>query len=207
MNQYILPKNAQQIFINGPQGKLDCLVVSPQEIPRGVALIMHPDPLNEGRYTNKVVQTIVKVLVKYGYICYCPHVSGVGLSAGVFDVNTCFSDVIAIHQYINELHADLPLILGGFSFGCSLVAQLSQQALYHKLILIAPAITRFMVSVQDPHKTLVIYGENDEIIDVVAAKKWGLDLQQSIIWFADCSHFFHGKLLLLQQTIEDNLQT
>ena len=69
-NAMFMPRNARQILIAGPVGSLDTLELSPKEAVRGIAVIIHPDPKGGGNYTNKIVQTIAKVLNAKGILCY-----------------------------------------------------------------------------------------------------------------------------------------
>ena len=195
----LIPKNAKQLFISGPVGQLDSLILTPINKPIGIAIICHPDPKGGGTYTNKIVQTIAKVLTEHGYLCCCPNLRGVGESAGTHDFGRGeVADLAAIYQFLHEQYTDLPLILAGFSFGSSVVSQLAAKVIYKWLILIGPAVTNYPVEVLDNSKTIVIHGELDDIIPVAAVLEWGRKYNQAIIWVPGCGHFFHGKLLNLQ---------
>lgn len=198
-NPLLLPKNAVPLFIPGPAGRLDCLRQDPiTGAPAGVAIIFHPDPKGGGSYTNKIVQTLARALNAKGYICYCPNLRGVGESAGEHDYGRGeIDDAMAIQQYIGLLHPNLPLILAGFSFGCAVASAITRKLMYHKLILIAPAITRYSVDVEDTTKTIVIHGMDDEIISFASVLEWAKEHNQSIICLPHATHFFHGKLLNL----------
>ncbi len=196
INPLLLPRNAVPLFIPGPVGQLDCLRLDPSidEI-KGIAIIFHPDPKGGGTYTNKIVQTVAKVLNSKGYICYCPNLRGVGMSEGTHDYGKGeVDDAIAIHQYITKLHPDLPLVLAGFSFGCAIASSLATKAIHQKLILVAPAVTRYPVHVPDAAKTIVIHGLDDEVILFTDALVWAKEHEQSIICLPNTTHFFHGKL-------------
>ena len=194
-----------QMFIDGPVGRLDCLVITPENNHSGVAIIAHPDPTNGGTYNNKVVQTIARVLVKRGYICYCPHVRGVGQSAGVFQTQ-CVADLQAIYQYLLTQHSNLPLILSGFSFGCSIISQLAMNVPHQKLILVAPAVTKYTVTIPNYKDCIVIHGEQDELITLEEVLAWAKLYHQHINIIPACTHLFHGKLVELQKTLEECLE-
>lgn len=200
----LLPKNARQIFIPGPVGQLDCLELSPVDISvSGTAIIFHPDPKGGGNYTNKIVQTLAKVLTQNGYLCYCPNLRGVGLSDGVHDFGKGeIEDAKAIHAHIQKQYSELPLILAGFSFGTAIASSLlADLVTYQKLILIAPAVTRYEVNVHDTMKTIVIQGDEDDVIEFSAVLEWSKKYNQPIICFPNTGHFFHGKLLQLQNVL------
>lgn len=195
----LMPKNARQLMINGSEGVLDTLELSPKDTPIGLALVIHPDPKGGGTYTNKIVQTTAKVLNQKGYICYCPNLRGVGMSDGTHDMGIGeVDDVMAIYNYARQAYPDLPLVLAGFSFGTSVVSNFAQQVEHQKLLLIAPAVTRYSVVVPDKNKTLVIHGTDDEVISLADVSQWaeGYDIPISV--FMKTGHFFHGKLVQLQ---------
>ncbi len=202
----LIPKNARQIFIDGPVGSLDCLELSPSGDVVGIAIVAHPDPKGGGTNTHKIVQTMAKVLTKKGYLCYCPNLRGVGESDGVHDMGIGeVADAKAIHDFIRKHYPDLPLILAGFSFGTSVVSNLARQVDHKQLILIGPGITRYLVVVPDVAKTCVIHGEEDDITPLAAVLEWGRTNNQPIIWYPSTGHFFHGQLIglanLLSQLI------
>lgn len=195
----LMPKNARRISISGPEGLLDTLELSPKGVPIGVAIVIHPDPKGGGTYTNKIVQTIAKVLNQKGYICYCPNLRGVGVSDGVHDMGIGeIADGLAVHNYIRTIYPDLPLVLAGFSFGTAVASNVAAQIPHHKLLLIGPAVTRYNVVVPDKNKTLVIHGADDEVISLADASNWAEINDIPIGVFMRTGHFFHGKLVQLQ---------
>lgn len=201
-----IPKNATQFFIDGPQGKLDCLLTnSPQYL--GIAIIFHPDPKEGGTNTNKVVQSIAKCLNQRGYLCVCPNLRGVGLSDGIHDNGKGeVADAKAIYAYLmNKYNQNnqYPVILAGFSFGTAIASQLADQVPHQKLILVGAAITRYRVVIPNPDKTMVIHGAEDEIIPIKEIFSWSKANLQEIVWVPDTGHFFHGKLHLLHRIINN----
>lgn len=200
----LIPKHATQFFINGPTGKLDCLELKPSsENITGIAIIFHPDPKAGGNYTNKIVKTIATTLNKKNYICYCPNLRGVGLSEGKHDNGIGeVDDAITIYTHLRTLYPNLPIVLAGFSFGTSIASQLASQIDYKKLILIAPAVTRYKVIISNYNKTIVMHGENDDVVELTAVLDWARINKQPVIWLPNTDHFFHGKLLELQNILE-----
>jgi alpha/beta superfamily hydrolase len=198
-NAMFMPRNARQILIAGPVGSLDTLELSPKEAVRGIAVIIHPDPKGGGTYTNKIVQTIAKVLNAKGFLCYCPNLRGVGMSAGEHDFGTGeVEDARAVYAYAKGQHPDLPIILAGFSFGTAVISNLALQVEHSKLILIGPAVTRYSVQVPERNKTLVIHGQEDEVIPLSAIYEWAEQHDVPVSVFIKTGHFFHGKLVQLQ---------
>lgn len=207
INQILLPKNAKQFFIDGVVGKLDCLILNPIHADiKGVAIIFHPDPKGGGTYTNKIVQTIAKSLSSKGYVCCCPNLRGVGLSEGIHDNGVGeLEDALAIHSYTREQYTDLPLVLAGFSFGSFIASSLAKKVQdYNKLILIGPGVTRHKFGAPDDvNKTVVIHGDEDEITSFEAVLAWAKQHDQAVICFPNASHFFHGKLIGLQNVLNN----
>lgn len=204
----LLSKNASQFFIMGPVGQLDCLELKPnhQEV-NGFAIIFHPDPKGGGTYTNKIVQTLAKVLNNKGYICYCPNLRGVGLSDGEHDFgNGEVEDGIAVYNYVKNKFPDLSAILGGFSFGTKIASSLAQRLDYNKLILVGPAVTRYEVKINNPEKSVVIHGDEDEVISLDAVLKWSREENQPVLVVPNSGHFFHGKLIILQNLLTQLIQ-
>ena len=105
------------ILIAGPVGQLETLVIAPKDgAPRGIAMIAHPNPLQGGTNTNKVVQTTARALSQHGYVCYCPNLRGVGNSGGAHDYGHGeVDDAQAVVDYARAQHGDLPLVLAGLT--------------------------------------------------------------------------------------------
>lgn len=194
-----LPRNARQLFIDAPCGKLDLLELTPKTEPCGIAIIIHPDPKGGGTYTNKIVQSIAKVMNAKGYICYCPNLRGVGMSEGEHDFGVGeIEDAHAVHGYVRQIYPDLPLFVAGFSFGCAVASGLAVQVEHQKLVLIGPAVTRYNVVMPDKNKTLVIHGHDDEVIPLTAVYEWSETHDVPVSVFVKTGHFFHGRLVQLQ---------
>ena len=201
-NPIIIPKNARQLFIDAPCGKLDILELMPKTSPCGVAIIIHPDPKGGGTYTNKIVQSIAKVMNAKGYVCYCPNLRGVGMSEGEHDFGVGeIEDARALHEYVRQSYPDLALFIAGFSFGCAVASGLAAQVEHQKLVLIGPAVTRYSVVVPDKNKTLVIHGHDDEVIPLTAVYEWCETHDVPVSVFVKTGHFFHGRLVQLQNLL------
>ena len=68
------------------------------------------------------------------------------------------------------------------------------------LHLIAPAVKRFPLEVVPPD-TIVIHGEEDDVVALADVLAWARPQQLPIIVFPGCAHFFHGRLPQLQRVI------
>ncbi|MCG9081888.1 alpha/beta hydrolase [Laribacter hongkongensis] len=192
------------ITVPGPVGGLDTLVVSPDGPPRGVAVVCHPNPTQGGTHGNKVVQTCAKALASRGYVAYCPNLRGVGKSDGEHDYGHGeVDDVLAVAGFARAQFPGVPLILAGFSFGGFVAAHARQRTEADGLILMGPAVGRYPVPMpaEVPADTLVIHGEEDEVIALSTVLDWARPQSLPVVVFPGTTHFFHGKLVPLGRLI------
>jgi alpha/beta superfamily hydrolase len=103
-------------------------------------------------------------------------------------------------------------VLAGFSFGSAVAAQLYAELadrdlpLPARLALIGCAVERFRYRpLEMPRRTLVIHGETDEVVPLSEGMDFARAHQLPLTIVPDAGHFFHGKLLILRQIIEDSL--
>ncbi|MCW3478756.1 alpha/beta fold hydrolase [Neisseriaceae bacterium JH1-16] len=198
-------KPPEKVIIAGPVGALETIVVPPQGEARGIAVICHPNPTQGGTNTNKVVQTTAKALSQLGYHCYCPNLRGVGESEGTHDYgNGEVDDVIAVVDHARREHgADASLVLAGFSFGGFVAARTRARIDADKLLLMGVAVGKYTIPTPAvPADTLVIHGEEDEVIPLSAVLDWARPQGLPVMVFPGTSHFFHGKLVPLAQMIQ-----
>lgn len=200
----MLKLQQEPIYLDGPVGQLETLVIAPKDgAPRGIALIAHPNPLQGGTNTNKVVQTTARALSQHGYICYCPNLRGVGNSGGEHDYGHGeVDDAQAVVDYARAQHGDVPLVLAGFSFGSYVAAQLRQRIDARHLIMLGAAVSPKYAMPSVPADTVVIHGEHDEVISLAQVLDWARPQSLPVVVFPGVGHFFHGKLVLLQQYVQ-----
>ncbi len=68
-------------------------------------------------------------------------------------------------------------------------------------MLVAPAVGRFPVGTV-PAGTLVVHGEEDDVVPLKDALDWARPQQLPIVVFPGAGHFFHGNLVTLQKLVE-----
>lgn len=200
-------KKQPNIWVNGPVGKLETIYLAAQGTARGVAVINHPNPLQGGLNTNKVVQTAAKALTELGFHCYLPNLRGVGNSDGEHDYGRGeVADCLAVVDFARQQHPEAQkLVIAGFSFGgyVSLFSALTARP--DALLLLGPAIGMYTIDVPqayNPATTLLIHGEKDEVVPIENSLKWAESQDMPVVVIPGSGHFFHGKLIVLRQWIE-----
>ncbi|ASK26741.1 alpha/beta hydrolase [Neisseria chenwenguii] len=196
------------IQIKGPAGTLETIFLPAQGQVRGVAVVNHPNPLQGGTNTNKVIQTAAKALTQLGFHCYLPNLRGVGNSEGQHDYGRGETDdCIAVIDYARAQHPDAEkFALAGFSFGGYVATFAAQTREPDLLLLIGAAVHHYTdhpepVAVPNPAKTLMIHGAEDEVVEFGKALSWAEPQDIPVVAVADSSHFFHGKLIVLRDVV------
>ena len=196
------PAVAQRLAIDGPAGRLEIAVNDPGDSRRGIAIVAHPHPLHGGTLDNKVVQTLAKAFVALGYCALRLNFRGVGASDGVFDEGRGESeDFLALAEYGRRTYGDGELAIGGFSFGAFVAAAVAPRLSPRHLVLAAPAVGRFPVD-NVPAHTLVIHGEEDDVVPLKDVFDWARPQALPVTVFPGAGHFFHGSLVTLQRLVE-----
>lgn len=210
-------QNLKTIQFQGEAGVIDCALDWPQDEPKGWALVLHPLPIEGGTRNNKVVTTISRACADFGLLAVRPDFRGVGASAGEFDSGQGETrDMLALVQQFQEQFPQFhgqPWALAGFSFGTAVAAQLysllaqAQDPTPDALLLAGAAVERFRHHpLHIPDFTYLVHGADDEIVPFSEAMQFAQAHQLAVTAVPDCTHFFHGKLILLRQLITDQLQ-
>jgi alpha/beta superfamily hydrolase len=196
--------NTQRQQIEGPAGAIECAVDAPADRePRGVAVLCHPHPVHGGTMDNKVVQTLARAFVQLGYRTVRFNFRGVGKSDGAWDEGRGEADdALAVIAAMRD--ANLPLVLGGFSFGAAMASQAAERLpegqRAERLVLVGPAAVNFRVA-PVPEDTLVIHGEADEVVPLQATLDWARPQTLPVVVIPGVGHFFHGQLALLKNLV------
>ena len=155
---------------------------------------------------NKVVTMLAKAFVELGCVALRFNFRGVGGSEGKFDDGDGeVEDVLAVVRHARQEYGDLQLILSGFSFGGYVQACAAQ--LLHPLrqVLVAPAVGRFAMP-PVPHNTLLIHGEQDEVIPLTDVLHWARPQQLPVVVLPGAGHFFHGRLGQIKEIVLQNFK-
>jgi alpha/beta superfamily hydrolase len=195
------PSTLHQLLIPGPAGAIDTLLNDPGETRRGIALIAHPHPLMGGTNENKVVQTLAKTFFALGYAALRPNFRGVGKSAGVHDKGIGETDdLLTVIRYAREKFGELPITLAGFSFGSYVQTRVIKQIDAERLVLVAPAVSRFETG-EVPEETLVIHGEVVDVVPLTSVFDWVRPQNLPVVVVPGGGHFFHGRLHILNRLV------
>jgi alpha/beta superfamily hydrolase len=204
--------NAQtEIFlIQGPIGTLECALDQPDPDlfpqPRGIALVGHPHPLFGGTMDNKVAQTLARTFVGLGYITARMNFRGVGQSQGEHDAGVGETDDMEVlSQHLRQQYPNLPLVLGGFSFGSFVQSQLHQRLqeqgiAVERLVLIGTPAGKWPMP-NIPDNAILIHGELDETIPLQAVFDWLRPQDIPVLVMPGADHFFHRRLPKLKHFI------
>jgi alpha/beta superfamily hydrolase len=193
----------QAFLIPGAVGQLECALDLPDTeqfaAPRGLALVAHPHPLYGGTMDNKVAQTLARSFLALGYVTVRMNFRGVGKSEGVHDHGHGETDDMALLlAHMRTQYPDLPLALGGFSFGTFVQAQLQQRLIEEgapaeRLALVGTAAGKWPMP-PVPADTILIHGELDDTIPLTAVLDWARPQELPVIVIPGADHFFHRKL-------------
>ena len=196
-----MTRGERRSSIAGPAGALEVAFNVPEGALRGIALIAHPHPLQGGTLDNKVVQTLAKTFAALGYAAVRFNFRGVGLSEGQFDDGIGETDdALAALAAAKLEFGELPVALAGFSFGSYVQTRVAHAITAERLVLIGPAVKRFPIETVPPD-TIVIHGEEDDVVALADVLAWARPQQLPIVVFPGCGHFFHGRLPQLQRVI------
>ena len=188
-------------MIEGPAGRIEVDINDPGDGRRGIALIAHPHPLMGGTKDHKVVTTLARALYALGHVTLRPNFRGVGGTEGTHDEGRGeTADLIAVARHARARYGDLPLTCAGFSFGSFVQTRVARQVRPDRLILVAPAVSRFETG-EVPAGTLVIHGELDDVVPLAAVLDWARPQNLPVVVVPGGEHFFHGRLHLLQSIV------
>lgn len=204
-------QNLAHLLIEGEAGAIETVINKPKDFTASKAVVVfcHPHPLHGGSLTNKVVHMLSMAFVDMGHVVVRFNFRGVGQSGGSFDHGVGeATDLIHVAKTVQGWLPGAPVWLAGFSFGAYVATRAHRQAGAEKLLLVAPPVSMYdfdeLGEISVPW--MVMQGSADEVIDANAVKNW-LKKQQNppgLAWLEGGSHFFHGQLNWLKETIKSS---
>lgn len=191
--------SSEQLFnIDVPGGSIEAL--HGNQNARFNAIICAPHPHHDGSMHNKVVATLASVCLEMNLNTLRFNYRGVGASTGTLPTySAALQDVTFALHFLKPK----PTICLGFSYGGYVAAYATGLVQASGLITVAPSVAKMPFSDLPEIKCPwhMIQGMQDEVIDVSANHK--LSLAKQCNWHAipETSHFFHGKLAILRETV------
>jgi uncharacterized protein len=124
-----MPRRIEGLFLAGPAGRLEALLEEPEHTaPVEAAVVCHPHPQYGGTMHNKVVYRLARGLRKTGCAVLRFNYRGVNLSAGEYaaEIGETEDARVALGE-LQSRYPELPVLVGGFSFGARVVMRLASQ--------------------------------------------------------------------------------
>jgi uncharacterized protein len=201
--------DSRNFFLNGPVGKLEAILWTPTRsgLPHFAAVVCHPHPLFGGTLHNKVVYQAAKSFDSLGIPVLRFNFRGAGLSAGEHDKGLGErGDVQAAIDFLATEFPNVPLVVGGFSFGSWVSMRVGcADPRVHELFGLGIPVNSsdFTYLTECPKPKLVVQGTNDqygawEKVEPVVAAAAG---DTRLTFVQDADHFFVGKLDKLDEAI------
>lgn len=200
--------NRESLMLHGPAGRLEALLEEPKGEPREyVAVICHPHPLFHGTMLNKVVHTLSRSMNELRVPVVRFNFRGVGASDGAYGEGIGETDdALAAAEWLRKRFPETRLCLLGFSFGAMVACRASLLTDTAYLVTVAPAVSR-LAGILDGRQPecpwLVVQGDADEVVACDDVVDWFNTLEPGpeLSVLPDVSHFFHGRLTLLRETV------
>lgn len=198
--------------ITGPAGSIEILTELPDTPPRAVAVICHPHPLHGGTLKNKIVHQLARTFNEMGAVSVRFNFRGVGASSGDYDDGVGeLQDLLAVIAWSAAQWPDLPLWLGGFSFGGLIAVQAAASLHPARLVTVAPAVNYLHAGSVDTAGVdwLLIQGDADDVVPAAQVQAWvaGLAHPPVLTLLAGAGHFFHGRLNDLKSAVLENFES
>jgi len=198
---------SERRLIEGPVGRIELAVDSPEAAPVGLAFIGHPHPLYGGTLENKVAATLARAFAGIGWLAVRPNFRGVGRSEGSHDHGGGETDdflhvIDTAPQWLSAEVERLPRALAGFSFGSFVAAQAAARLAppASHLVLVGSAAGKWPMPAVAA-ETLVIHGEFDETIPLAHVFEWARPQDLPVVVLPGADHFFHRRLSTLKRLV------
>jgi alpha/beta superfamily hydrolase len=196
------------VDLYGPVGRLEAILMSPAKRPIAAAVICHAHPLYGGTMHMKVVFRIAKALQQSGIATLRFNFRGVGRSQGSHDEGMGErEDVRAALDEMSTRYPDLPLVLGGFSFGSTMALMVGQQDQRVRALLVigfpvslVPSLS-FVERVSKPRLFVQCdfdeFGSGHRMRELVES----LPEPHTLVVLPEGDHLFNGRLDELEKTV------
>ena len=207
----------KEIFIPGPSGRIQAKYYKSKQPGASVALVLQPHPQYGGTMNNRIVYEAYNCFYKNKFSVIRINFRGVEKSDGIFDNGQGeLSDAAAALDWIEKENPGYSQCwVSGFSFGALICMQLiMRRPEVNKFIAISPQpnVYDFTFLAPCPISGLVIYGKNDELVqlDSIINLEKRLSMQRNIdVKFdpiSNANHFYKGKEKELASSINEYIK-
>ncbi len=202
-----------EVFVNGPEGRLEGRYKHGDRPDAPVALVLHPHPQYGGTMNNKIAYTLYQLFSQRGFSVLRINFRGVGRSQGEFDNGPGeLSDAASALDWLQGFNPNASRCwIGGFSFGAWIAMQvLMRRPEIAGFIAVSPPANmyEFTFLAPCPSSGLIIHGSADELVPetVVATLAEKLSLQKNITIDYDivdgADHFFQNHLETFTERVD-----
>jgi alpha/beta superfamily hydrolase len=209
-------KETETFDFEGPAGRLEGILNLPPEgtPPTFAAVVCHAHPLHGGMMHFKVIFRAAKALQAKGAAVLRFNFRGVGRSEGVHDQGAGEQDdVRAGLREMESRFPQIPLVLGGFSFGSAMAARVAPtDPRVRAVMILGYPITRVestanLAAITRPR--LFVQGGDDVFGSGEAMRKLVAPLPEPkrLVVIEGADHFFTGRLDDLQSGISSWAET
>lgn len=165
-----------EIFINGPEGRLEGRYHASSEKNAPIALVLHPHPLYGGTMNNKVVYNMYQAFMRNGFSVMRFNFRGVERSQGQFDQGIGeLSDAATALDWLQTQNPDASTCwVSGFSFGAWIAMQLlMRRPEIEGFVAASPPANMYDFSflAPCPASGLVVMGDKDDVVQEDAVSK------------------------------------
>ena len=206
-----------EVFVNGPEGRLEGRYKPGDRPDAPVALVLHPHPQHGGTMNNKVAYTLYQLFSQRGFSVLRINFRGVGRSQGEFDNGPGeLSDAASALDWLQSFNPNASSCwIGGFSFGAWIAMQvLMRRPEIAGFIAVSPPANmyEFTFLAPCPSSGLIVHGSADELVPepVVATLAEKLSLQKNITIDYDivdgADHFFQNHLETFTERVDRYLE-
>ena len=202
-----------EVFVNGPEGRLEGRYKHGNRPDAPVALVLHPHPQYGGTMNNKVAYSLYQSFSQFGFSVLRINFRGVGRSQGEFDNGPGeLSDAASALDWLQGFNPNASSCwIGGFSFGAWIAMQvLMRRPEIAGFIAVSPPANmyEFTFLAPCPSSGLIVHGSADELVPepVVATLAEKLSLQKNITIDYDivdgADHFFQNHLKTFTERVD-----
>lgn len=165
-----------EIFINGPEGRLEGRYHASAEKGAPIALVLHPHPLYGGTMNNKVTYNVYQAFQRAGFSVMRFNFRGVERSQGQFDNGVGeLSDAATALDWLQAQNPDASTCwVSGFSFGSWIAMQLlMRRPEIEGFVAVSPPANMYDFSflAPCPASGLVVMGDKDDVVQEEAVGK------------------------------------